>query len=361
MRGSWSVWRACLAVVISLGLAGTARARAPVKLTGDLSHRLLEYKITESTQDPQTGRTHTTVKSTATERVRLHLAQTTQNLEWRCSLFTIDTRNFTSSALPLARQSDHVLSPGDFHFVNFYAQRNLTDRFRVRLGRTQVPFMSYKSELLWDNNIAWDGLWIEAPSGFDRNTVWHGGVFQVHSDLRFRGDRLQVVGLLGTPRLGSVKAHWRIDHFDCDLREVSRFAPKACLRAPGYRTINLSGSLEWPNQLRLSLDVSRNVRANAPGADHRGGEAINATVLAGRLRHNGTSQFVCQYWRLGPHAVPTAFASYPNLEGPQLTWRYRLTRQTSLAVEFYRLHRVENHLASDQHWEKWKYLIDHAF
>ncbi|NLI75695.1 MAG: hypothetical protein GX442_04545 [Candidatus Riflebacteria bacterium] len=343
----------CITAVLAAQAApGTAARHRPMVVTGDLSHRSWVKTVTENAKGKES------TKRVIAGRLRFFLDGRDGGWDWRFSLSTIDNQRLTSALLCLGRDEKTPLGPAQFQITNLYGQRACGRAGgRLRLGRTQVPFLKNKSEMLWDNDIYWDGLWTELPFRPGATAAWHGGAFLVHRDLRFRGDRLFVLGALGKPHWGKVQAEWRLDHFDYHL-------DPAWWRgnlAPGYRTVNLYGAVDLPGQVRLTLDAARNLRAVGP---ERGRQGLNATLVLGRMKHDRTFQGIVQWLRVGAQVTPPAFVSYEkrlNMEGTHLTAKFRLTKHLALSADYLDWHRLDGAVPTDRRYRRWETSADLSF
>jgi hypothetical protein len=277
-------------------------------------------------------------------------------------LSTLDNSRLTASLISLSRETDHVLKIRDFQFVNFYGQKNFSGKWKLRVGRTQVPILKYKSEMLWDNDIYWDGIWAEGTMGKKATAMsWHGGTFEIHRDLRFRGSRLNVLGVMGLPKRGKTQLEWRVSQFDYDIGDKTGWANTL---APDYRTINLYGAVEWPNQIRFTTDWSRNTAADAAGCANDGGDGLNLTLVLGKMKRDFRSQVIWQYLQVGPHAVPGAFVSYDrrvNMQGHHFTYKFRVSSKTDVQLDFMEWSRMENRVATDKRYTRWETTLNHRF
>ena len=326
-----------------------------VRLTGDLSHRFM----VKATTEPNTGPEKT--KRVFADRIRLSAEKAEKDWEWRASISTIDNSHLSSSLLGLSREAGHVMKIRDFQFVNLYGQWHSDTGTIIRAGRTQVPFLKFKSELLWDNDIYWDGLWLEHPAkNLGKKASWHGGAFEIHRDLRFRGDRLYVFGAIGQPKIGSAQLEWRLDRFQYGL-DTQGWTKTT---APGYRIMNAYVAAEWPSQVRMTFDYSRNLLADATGPLHRGGDAWNATLLLGRMKRVGRFQVISQYFQAGADAMPGNFVSYEkrnNMQGTQITMRYRLAPRVDITADCVNWRRLEKAAGGDKSYRRWEWALNHTF
>lgn len=346
-------------VLLAGGSGRVCRAadRAPegVRLTGDLSHRFMVKTVTEAANGTETER------RCFAERVRLNALRKDGVWDWLVSLSTLDASHLSSSLKTLAREGNHILTVRDFQFVNLYAQWTGPLKTRLRLGRTQVPFLKYKSELLWDNDIYWDGLWVEQPvDRIGKNVVLHGGAFEIHRDLRFRGDRLYVLGAMGQPKRGNTQLEWRLDRFQygIDSNGWGRIS------APGYRILNGYVAAEWPSQVRVTFDWARNLLADAPGPLHHGGDAWNATLLLGKMKRVGRFQVIAQYFQTGADTVPANFVSYEkrlNMQGTYTSLRYRLAPRVEIVSDYSDWRRIEAAAGGDRRYRRWEWSLNHTF
>jgi hypothetical protein len=328
-------------------------AAAPTILSGDLSHRWLKTAV-ESTAGKFTERW------TFAERIRLRADGGTGEWKWRIGVSTLNFRCPSAALTPLGHGTENVLSFSDFQFVNIYAERALARGLNLRFGRTQVPFFRFKSELLWDNDIYWDGIFAEHPIRGLQKAKWHGGVFAIHRDLRFRGDRLYLFGAMGQPTFGRLKTEWRIDHFRYGFDNA---VWKNNL-APSYRTLNLYGAVDFVQPIRLTLDLSRNFHADASGEPAKGGDGLNATLLLGRTPRNHTFQLITQYLKVGAHAAPPTFLSYEkrmNVSGFQHNIKFRLTKKTFASFCYIDWHRLSSAIPTDRRYRRWEIALDHSF
>lgn len=337
-------------------VAGNARtAGGIVSLTGDLSHRFMVKTVTEPNTGPET------TKRVFADRIRLNALSKKNDWEWRVSISTLDSSCLSGSLESLARDSDDVLKVRDFQFVNLYGQWTSPSRTSFRIGRTQVPFLKYKSELVWDNDIYWDGLWVEQPAKrLGRNAVLHGGAFEIHRDLRFRGDRLYVLGAMGQPKIGTTQYEWRLDRFQYGIDT----AGWRKTTAPGYRIMNAYVAAEWPSQVRVTFDWARNLMADAPGSLHKGGDAWNATLLLGKMKRVGRFQVISQYFQAGADAMPGNFVSYEkrnNMQGSILSLRYRLAPRVDIVTDYMNWHRIEAAARGDKRYRRWEWSLNHTF
>ncbi len=342
----------------SCGAASAKASKGPdglVLLTGDLSHRFMVKTITE----PKDGLEKT--KRVFADRIRLNAFSAKDDWEWRASISTIDNSRLSSSLIGLSREAGHVMKIRDFQFVNLYGQWHSDTGTVIRAGRTQVPFLKLKSEMLWDNDIYWDGLWVEQPAkNLGNKAVWHGGAFEIHRDLRFRGDRLYVLGITGQPKVGRMQLEWRLDRFQYGIDTKGWINTTA----PGYRIMNAYAAAEWPSQVRVTFDCSRNLRAAAPGPLHKGGDAWNATLLLGKMKRVGRFQVISQYFQAGADAMPGNFVSYEkrnNMEGTQISIRYRLAPRVDVAADCMNWRRIEQAAGGDKSYRRWEWALNHTF
>ncbi|HOT27070.1 MAG TPA: hypothetical protein PLU72_02700 [Candidatus Ozemobacteraceae bacterium] len=326
-----------------------------VLMSGDLSHRFMVKTMTE----PNAGAGKE--KHSFASKAQLNLFRTDGDREWHVSLSTLDNSHLASSLKTLSREGTRILTVRDFQFVNLYGRWSLPDGTAVRIGRTQVPFLKFKSELLWDNDIYWDGFWLEHPArGLGRKAVWHGGAFEIHRDLRFRGDRLYVMGAMGQPKAGRTQLEWRIDRFQYGIDT----AGWARTTAPGYRIVNGYVAAEWPSQVRVTFDWARNFLADGPGPLHRGGDAWNATLLLGRMKRAGRFQVISQYFQAGADAVPGNFVAYEkrnNMQGILLTMKYKLAPRVDIVASHLDWRRIEAAAGGDRRYRRWEWALNHSF
>ena len=326
-----------------------------VLLTGDLSHRFMVKTVTEPNAGPEKTR------RVFAERIRLNALRNDGNWEWRISLSTLDNSRLSSSLKTLSREGAKPLAIRDFQFSNLYGQWKAPAGWSVRMGRTQVPFLKFKSELVWDNDIYWDGLWAEHPAkGLGRKAVWHGGAFEIHRDLRFRGDRLYILGAMGQPKVGETQLEWRIDRFQYGIDTTGWIRTTA----PGYRIMNGYVAAEWPSQVRVTFDWARNLLADAPGPLHRGGDAWNATVLLGKMRRAGRFQVIAQYFQAGADAMPGSFVTYEkrnNMQGSIVSLRYRLAPRVDIVADSMNWRRIEAAAGGDKGYRRWEWSLNHTF
>lgn len=326
-----------------------------VLMSGDLSHRFMVKTVTE----PNAGSGKE--KHCFASKAQVNIFRNDGDREWRVSLSTLDSSHLASSLKTLAREGTHILTVRDFQFVNLYGRWLLPGGSSVRVGRTQVPFLKFKSELLWDNDIYWDGLWFEHPArGLGNKAVWHGGAFEIHRDLRFRSDRLYVMGAMGQPKIGRTQFEWRIDRFQYGIDT----AGWARTTAPGYRIMNGYVAAEWPSQVRVTFDWARNLLADGPGPLHRGGDAWNATLLLGRMKRVKRFQVISQYFQAGADAVPGNFVAYEkrnNMQGILLTMKYRLASHVDIVASHMDWSRIEAAAGGDRRYRRWEWALNHTF
>ncbi|HOY66249.1 MAG TPA: putative porin [Candidatus Ozemobacteraceae bacterium] len=349
----------CAALVLSGGgaaFAETARnADGMTYLTGDLSHRFMAKTLTEADNGAESER------RCFAERVRLNALGKDGDWNWLVSLSTLDSSHLSSSLKTLAREGNHILTVRDFSFVNLYAQWTSPSKTLVRIGRTQVPFLKFKSEMLWDNDIYWDGLWVEHPvSRLGAAAVLHGGAFEIHRDQRFRGDRLYVLGAMGRPKRGNTQLEWRLDRFQYGI-DTNGWVRTS---APGYRIMNAYVAAEWPSQVRVTFDWARNLLADAPGPLHRGGDAWNVTLLLGKMKRVGRFQVITQYFQTGADAVPGSFVPYEkrlNMQGTYASLRYRLAPRVDIVTDYSDWRRIEAAAGGDRRYRRWEWSLNHIF
>lgn len=348
------IWRGLCFLALGFGLAWSSPAAGVPKLSGDFSHRFWVKTETENSA----GKVST--RRVSAERFRFMFEDKLKHAEWRFRIGTIDPARSTASIIPLGREGDTVLGPHHFQIIDAYWQWNLEDGWKVRLGRTGIPFFKYRSELLFDNDIFWDGLFIEKTIPWGQKTTAHAGAFTIKRKIYGEGDRLYVFGAMGLPKWGKVQGEWRIDRFQYGIESQGW----ANTFAPGYRVVNLYGALEWPSQIRVTADWSRNLAANAPVSMHSGGDAYNLTLLLGKLVRDFTSQVIMQYFKVGPHAVPGSMVWYDkrvNIEGISLTYKFRVSKRTDIELDFFNFRRLESSFATDQKYLRWELMLNHRF
>ncbi len=161
-------------VVLLLMFVGSSIVSAVPKFSGDFSHRFWVKTETENSA----GRVST--RRVSAERFRFMFEDKLKNAEWRFRIGMIDPTRSTGSIISLGREGDTVLGPHHFQVIDCYWQWNLQDGWKVRLGRTGVPYFRYKSELIFDNDIFWDGLYVEKtlPWATKAKTTAHAGETQ---------------------------------------------------------------------------------------------------------------------------------------------------------------------------------------
>ncbi|MBF0499604.1 MAG: hypothetical protein HQM09_05700 [Candidatus Riflebacteria bacterium] len=348
--------------------AVVSESEGNTKVSGDLSHRFWVKTDSENSKGVHA------VKRVFAERLRLQLENTQGNWNWKLGVSTISSSNLTASLVELGRETDHILSYKDFLPVNAYVEYKEKSDWSVRLGRTQNPFNRLKSEMLWDNDDYWDGMYVEKSlPGLGNKTRFHGGAFEIHRDLAWRGDHMYLIGLFGTPKCGNIQYEWRLDRFQYGISNLKdnplsswqqQTKVNVAAYAPGYRTTNVYGAVEWPQQIRLTVDASRNFAANSPVASNKGGDAINATMVLGKLKQNGNFQSILQYLKVGAQAVPPNFVSYfkrMNMQGFQWDVKMRITKKTEIQVMYLDWKRLEGAIATDKRYRRWETSLNHNF
>jgi len=342
--------------LLALGLMCATPAAAVPKFSGDFSHRFWVKTETENSA----GKVST--RRVSAERFRFMFEDKLKHAEWRFRIGMIDPTRSTGSIISLGREGDTVLGPHHFQVIDCYWQWNLEDGWKVRLGRTGIPFFRYRSELVFDNDIFWDGLYVEKtlPWATKAKTSAHAGAFTIKRKIHGEGDKLFVFGAMGQPKWGKVQAEWRVDRFQFDIDSKGW----ANTFAPSYRLVNLYGAMEWPSQVRVTADWSRNLAANAPVSMHSGGDAYNLTVLLGKMPRDFTSQLIYQYFKVGPHAVPGSMVWYDkrvNIEGSAIVYKFRVSRRTEIELDFYNFRRFEAGFATDRKYLRWETQLNHRF
>ncbi|MBF0408522.1 MAG: putative porin [Candidatus Riflebacteria bacterium] len=329
-------------------------ASEPVKISGDMSHR----NVYIDSHDKNNKRR---IQKFFAERMRLQADWKSDNWDYKLGFSTLSSNQLTTSLVQVGYGGNQNLGAEDFKCVNAWAQYNSDGNWSARFGRMTVPFLRYKSELIWDNDLFWDGLYLTNILEKKNKISFHAGAFEVYRDLCFRNNKLYVVGLIGTPEIGKNKYEWRIDHFKYDFSTTRGWS---ATYAPDYNIVNMYGAVDFPNQIRLTLDLSRNLDAKAVGTQNKGGDAVNATIVIGKMKKNGNFQIISQYFQTGVHAVPGSFVSYLrrlNMSGEQFDLKYRIAKRTNIQLTFLEWKKLENSLSGDRSYRRLETSLNHEF
>jgi len=343
------------------------------KVSGAMSHRFWVKSDTENSKGVSSERPN------YCDRMALSLDQTKGKWSWKLAISTISSANWTSSLVELGRGNapgadTKVLSYKDFGLTNAFAEYREKGCWSARMGRTQHPYLRFKSEMLWDNDVFFDGIYLtKTIPGLDKKWNFHGGAYEIFRDLARRNDRLYQFGVLGTPSHGKTNYEWRLDYLSYDIKHLcydalstwqqqTRVATGAY--APSYHILNAYGAVDMPKQVRFTLDLSRNVSANAPGSMSNGGDGLNATLVVGKMKKIGNVQSILQYLKVGAQAVPPNFVSYfkrMNMQGFQWDFKFKIAKQTELQFMTLDWKRIENAIPTDRHYRRWEIMVNHTF
>ena len=343
------------------------------RISGGMSHRLWVKTETENRGGVATA------KRNFCERISLNADQTKGKWSWRLGISTLNSSNWTSSLVELARetspgQDTKVLSYKDFAVSNAYVEYREKGRWSMRAGRTQHPFLKMKSEMLWDNDVFFEGIYLTRTiPGSRAKWNFHGGAYEIFRDLAHRDDRLYQFGILGNPEVGKTRYEWRLDCMSYDIGHLVSGARSTWQQqsrvdkgayAPAYHLVNAYGAIDLPSQVRVTLDLSRNVSAAAPGAMNKGGDAVNATLVLGKLLRIGTLQSIVQYLKVGAQAVPPNFVSYMkrlNMQGFQWDVKFKVARAAEIHLMALDWKRVETAVPTDRRYRRFEMSLNHTF
>lgn len=354
-----------------------AKEKKPVegvtKVSGALSHRFWVKTSNENSKGVNSERRN------FVDRLSLNLDQTKGKWSWKLSVQTINSMNWTSSLVELGRGNapgadTKVLSYKDFGLVNAYAEYREKGCWSGRFGRTQHPYLKNKSEMHFDNDVFFDGVYLtKTIPGLGPKWNFHGGAYQIYRDLARRDDRMYQIGILGTPTHGKTKFEWRLDYMSFDIDHLSSGALSTWQQqtrvathayAPSYHVVNAYGAVDFPNQVRLTLDVSRNVSANAPVGMSKGGDGLNATLVLGEMKKIGNLQSIFQYIKVGAQAVIPNFAPYfkrLNMQGFQWDIKFKISTKADIQFMVMDWKRIEDVIPTDKRYRRVELMLNHRF
>jgi len=328
-------------------------------LSGDMSYRPEVRTVTV----PNAGREAR--KTTTGLRLRLFADHKTKNWAWRIGVSSLNPISLESSVLSIGRDMGEInpVRFRDFQFVNAYFEWYLKEGWKIRLGRTQSPFIKSKTEMLTDNDLFWDGLWVESPKFMHGGIRFHGMASQIHNDLRFRGDQCFAMGLGNTFSHKKMKGDWRITRWQYNL--VNGHWLGRATMAGAYRIWEAYGAIDWHKQIRTVVDIARNTAADIPGAGHnKGGDAINLTLILGGMKKPGRSQLITQLFQVGAHAIPVDMTSYrkgTNVQGMRYTYKYKISKSFEVNLEYFDYRRLDNAVATDKRYRRWENQFNYVF
>jgi hypothetical protein len=311
---------------------------ATSKISGDISHFFHRKCIVK----PNTGQDKKVLDRA--DIIRLFITGKERKWNWRIGFSTLWQDRLYCAAKSWEAPNNGIKLT-DFHLVEAYGEKKVSSNFKLRLGRTRVPFLKLRSQLLWSKNIYWDGLFAQAKD------KWHFGAFEIHHDLKFKNNKLFIIGKTGKKSRSNFLLQWRAEYFSYDLN--NNWPDKI---AKDYEIINLYGKIDFDKQISLAIDLSQNTHKNKINGKSGSGTGIDTYLAIGKLKKAGNFQFITQYLDIGPLAVPARFTSFGkriNVKGWQYTLKYKLAKNLIFFTQLWDWKRKDNSFSTIKSYKRW--------